>query len=94
MHLVDVEQLRVDPGHRRRLRLVVVVDELDGPTEEAALLVHVILPELHGQEGGLALRGEASGQSHAEADLDRIGGAGGIGAGRRDERDQEGDHHE
>jgi len=37
-HLVDVEELGVDARHRRRVRLVVVVDQLDRTTEEPARL--------------------------------------------------------
>ena len=72
--LVDVEQLRVDAGHRRRIALIVVVDELHRPAEEPALGVDVLLPDLHREERRLAVGREPAGQRHAEADLDRLGG--------------------
>jgi hypothetical protein len=55
--------------------LVVVVDELDRPPEQAALRVDVIAPDF---EPGLNLspRGRGgAGQAQAEPDLDRVGGA-------------------
>jgi len=56
--------------------LVVVVDELHRSAEQAAPLVHVVLPDLHGQQRRLAVGGESAGQRHAEADLDRVGAPG------------------
>ena len=42
--LVDVEELGVDRRDFGRLALVVIVDELDGPAEQAALGIDVGLP--------------------------------------------------
>jgi hypothetical protein len=55
VHLVDVEELRVDARHRRGVGLVVVVDELDLAAEDAAPGVHVLLPDLHGDQRRLAV---------------------------------------
>ena len=69
---VDVEHLGVDARHRRRVRLVVVVDQLDRPAQQAALGVDLVLPDLHRQQGRFAAAGEPAGQRHAEADRDRL----------------------
>ncbi len=73
--LVDIEQLRKDAGHRRRVALIVVIDQLHRPAQEAALGVGLLLPDLHPQQGRLAAGRQPAGQPHAEADLDRLGGA-------------------
>ena len=73
--LVHVEKLRIDARHGRGLALVVVIDELHGPAQNAALGVDVLLPDLHCKERRLAVGREPAGQGHAEADLDGIGGA-------------------
>src|SRR5438552_242719 len=70
--LGDVEHLRVDAGHGGGVGLIVVEDELHRPPEQPALLVHVVFPDLHGEERGLAVGGEPTRQRHAEADLDRV----------------------
>ena len=70
--LVDVEQLRKDAGYRRRIALVVVIDQLDRAAEQPALGVGLLLPDLHRQQGRLAAGRETAGQRHAEADLDRL----------------------
>jgi hypothetical protein len=71
--LVDVEQLGVDAGHRRRVGLVIVVDELHRPAEQAALGVELLDEDLLGEQMRLARRGEATGQRHRKSDLDRVG---------------------
>jgi hypothetical protein len=48
VHLIDIEQLRIDAGDGRWLALIVVVDELHRSPEQAARFVDVITPELHG----------------------------------------------
>src|SRR5207237_10777823 len=68
--------------------------QLRRPPEQAALLVDVVLPDLHGQQRRLAVGGEAAGESHAEADLDRVGRAGHGSepdGGEEDERGDDGD---
>jgi hypothetical protein len=75
--LVDIEELRIEARHRRRIALVVVPDELHWPAEEAAFGVDVFLPDLHGQQRRLADGGEPAGERHAKADGDRLVGAGG-----------------
>ena len=72
---VDLEQLGEDPRHGRRVALVVVIDQLHRPAQHPALGVGLLLPDLHRQQGSLAAGGEPAGQPHAEADLDRVGGA-------------------
>ena len=72
VHLVDVEELRVDRRHRRRIALVVVIDELDRPAEQAALGIDVITPDLEGEQRALAAAGEAARRRHREPDLDRV----------------------
>jgi len=55
---VDVEKLRVDLRYRGRLRLIVVIDELDRPTEQTALGIGFLLPDPGAQEGLLAVGGQ------------------------------------
>jgi hypothetical protein len=74
--LVDLEKLGVDAGDGGRVRLIVVGDHLDRPAEDPALLVHVVLPDLDGHQRRLAVRRQATGQRHAEPDLDRVRRAG------------------
>ena len=69
---VDVDQLGVDARHRRRIALVIVVNELDRTPEQAALGVDLLFPDLHAEQRLLAVGGERTGQRHAEADLDRL----------------------
>ena len=71
--LIDVEQLGVDRGHIGRIALVVVIDKLDRPAEQAALGVLVLRPDLHGEQRGFAAARERARLRHAESDLDRIG---------------------
>ena len=76
---IDIEQLGVNPGHRRRIALVVVIDELDRPAEKPALRVDVVLPDLHREQRRLAGGGKPAGQRHAETDCYRLGRSGGTG---------------
>ena len=73
---VDVDQLGVDPRDVRGIALVVVIDQLDRPAEQPALGVDLLLPDLEGEQPCLADDGERAGQFHAEADRDRLLGAG------------------
>ena len=59
------------PGNGRRVRLVIVIDQLDRSPEHAALGVGLLHPDLHRQQRRLADRRQAAGQRHAEADGDR-----------------------
>jgi hypothetical protein len=70
--LVDIEQLREDAGHRRRVALVVVVDQPDRPAEQPAIGVGLLFPDLHRQQRRLAARREPAGQTHSKADVDRL----------------------
>jgi hypothetical protein len=72
IHLVDVEQLRIDPGHRRGIALVVVIDELHRPAQQSALGVDVLGPNLHRQQAGLADHRQSARQCHAQADRNRL----------------------
>ena len=72
--LVHVKQLGVDAGHRRRIALIIVIDELDRAAEQAALGVDVLFPDLHRDERHLAVGRERAGERHAKADLDRLSG--------------------
>ena len=47
--LIDVEQLGVDAGYVRWIRLIVVVHKLDLAAEEAALGVDLLFPDLGAQ---------------------------------------------
>jgi hypothetical protein len=60
------------PGHIRRVGLVIVIDELHGPTEQAALGVDFFLPDPGAEQRLLAGPGERAGLRHAEADLNRF----------------------
>jgi hypothetical protein len=69
--LVDVEQLGIDRRRQRRVRLVVVDDEVDLAAQQAALLVDVLDPHLQCEQRRLAAGAKRSGLRHAHADLDR-----------------------
>ena len=71
---VDIEELAVDAWHSGRLGLVVIVDQLHGPSDEAAFLVDLLLPDLHGQESGFAIGSKGPGEGHAQANADGRGG--------------------
>src|SRR6516164_278547 len=68
--LVDIEQLRVDARHCRRVGLVVVIDELDGTAEQPALAVDLFFPDLGTEQRLLAGSRKRAGLRHAEPDLD------------------------
>src|SRR6516165_7144424 len=70
VNLIDVEQLRVDDGHILGFGLVVVIDELDGPAQQAALGVGLFFPNLSTEQRLLARSRKRAGLRHAEADLD------------------------
>src|SRR5215469_12500669 len=70
---VYIHQLRVDAGHGRGIGLIIVIDELHRPAEQAALGVDFLLPNLVAEQGLLAGARERAGLRHAEADLDRRG---------------------
>jgi len=46
---IDIEQFGIDPWDGRRLGLVVVVDKFHRPSQETAVLVDLVSPDLHGQ---------------------------------------------
>ncbi len=68
--LVDVEQLRVDAGHTVGFGLVIVIDELHRPAEQAALGIGFLFPDLGAEQRLLAGARERAGLCHAKADLD------------------------
>ena len=49
VNIIDIEQFGVDARDRGRLGLVVVVDEFHRTSEETALFVDLVSPDLHGQ---------------------------------------------
>ena len=55
----------------RRVALIVVVDELDLASEQAALGVGFLDPEAMGEGGRLAVAGEAAAERQGIADADR-----------------------
>jgi hypothetical protein len=59
--------------------LVVVIDELNWTSEQAAARVDILLPYFQGDQHHLPARGQGAGQRHAEPDLNRIGRARRIG---------------
>ena len=72
--LVDVEQLGIDAGHRRRIGLIIIIDELHRTAEQPAFGIGILLPDFLGEQGGPAVGGESARQRHAVADLDRLPG--------------------
>ena len=60
------------PGNVGRVRLIVVVDELDLAAEEAALSVGFLFPDLGAGQCLLAVRSKWTGHRQAKADRDRI----------------------
>ena len=72
--LVDIEQLGVDAGHGRRVGLVIVIDQLDRASEQAAFGVDVLLPNLLREQRRLAVGPRPPVMRHAVADLDRLAG--------------------
>src|SRR5262249_36505136 len=67
---VDIHQLRVNARDGVRLGLIVVIDELDGPAEQAALRVNFLFPNLRAEQRLLAGPGQRARLSHTETDLD------------------------
>src|SRR5262249_47255454 len=72
--LVEVEKLGIDARHQRRIALIVVLDELHRPAEQAALGVDLVLQYLQPELHHLAGAGVRAGERHAAADADRVGG--------------------
>jgi hypothetical protein len=70
--LVDVEELRIDPRHCRRVALVVIVNQFHRPAEQPSLGVDVLLPDLHREQRRLARGGDPASQTHAKPDRDRL----------------------
>src|SRR5712691_2594311 len=58
--LLNIEETLVNVSDEFRVRLVVEADELHGPAEELAVCVDVLLPDLVGESGGLAVRCESA----------------------------------
>ena len=61
--------------------LVIVIDELHGPTKHSSFCVCVLFPDPLREQRGLAIWRETSGQRHAVADLDRRAGLRTCGSG-------------
>ena len=70
--LVDVEQLGIDAGYRRRIGLIIIIDELHGTAEQSTSGIGILFPDLLGEQRGLAVGREPARQRHAVADLDRL----------------------
>jgi hypothetical protein len=71
--IVDIEELGVDARNRRRVRLIVVMDELDLAAKKPAFGIDFFCPDLRAEQGLLAVGRQRTGQRHAEADLDWFG---------------------
>ena len=84
--LVDVDELRIDAGHVRRVALIVVAQEIDRAAEQPALRIDVVAPDLERDQELLADAGDAPRHRHAAADLDRLRGVRGRERGRRQRR--------
>jgi hypothetical protein len=84
--LVDVNELGIDSGNGRGIRLVIVVEELDRTAKQSTLGVNLLRPDLFRKKMRLAGRGKAAGQRHAEADFDGFLGCGWYCRGPRAER--------
>ena len=70
--LVEVEKLGVDRWHIRGIALIVVMDELDLPSQQATLGVDVFGPHRHREKGRFPGAGKRAGLGHAEADFQRL----------------------
>ena len=69
---VGIEQLRVDAGHIRRIRLIVVVHQLDFAAKQTAFGVDLLFPDLGAEQRLFAVRRQRTGERQAKPDLDRI----------------------
>src|SRR5262249_32109825 len=69
---VDIEQLAVNARHRRRVALVVVVNELHGSPDKTALGVGFLDPYFHREQRGFPVWPERTGLRNAKTDLDRL----------------------
>src|SRR5262249_15283994 len=69
---VQLDELRVNRRDRRRVGLVVIMDQLDLAAEEAAFGVGFLLPNLGAEQRLLAVGRQRTSQRHAEADLDGV----------------------
>lgn len=72
--MIHVQKLGDDPRHQRRVRLVVVGDQLHRAPEQSACGVGVLDPDLHRQESGLAVWGQRAGLTKVKADDEWFGG--------------------
>ena len=84
---VDVEQLGVNAGHIRGVRLVVITDQVDLAAKEPALGIGFLFPDLGAEQRLLAVGRERSGLGQVETDLDRILGHGGSGNDKSSEQE-------
>ena len=79
---IDIEKLGIDRRNFARRALVIVIDELHGPTEHSSFCVCLLFPDVLREQRRLAIRRETSSQRHAVADLDRRAGLRGCRAGK------------
>src|SRR6267378_5950011 len=56
--LLNIEETLVNVGYKFGVRLIVEANELHRPAEEFAVCIDVLLPDLVGESGGLAVRCE------------------------------------
>jgi hypothetical protein len=68
--LVDVDQFRIDCRGLRGARFVVIHDKFDLATEQAALGVDIVAPDLDTKQRSLAAGRETAGLRHTHADFD------------------------
>ena len=73
VHVVHIKQFGKDAWHQRRIGLVVIGQQPDGATQQAALGVSFLHPDLHGQQCGLAVRRQRTGLAQIQPDGERFG---------------------
>jgi hypothetical protein len=69
--LLDVEETLVDVGDQRGIRLIVEADEFQRPSEEPARCIDLLLPDLVGEPGGLAVGRESARERQTISDSER-----------------------
>ena len=68
--LLNIEETLVNVSDELLVRLIVEADELHRPAEEFAVCIDVLLPDLVGESGGLAVRCESARERQTIPDSD------------------------